>query len=259
LAALVLAITLPVAARAQNPAEAPGDIQVRALGSTGSTIYIAVTRDGIPVPPDEFWAIIRERITQLFLDVPAALAPTLDVGFSPAPDGGWTISLARGGTPAADAQVRIAVDTEEPAIATGDSYHLPALSDGVHEIDVRLYTADGRAYLSDGAFVGRRVALLESVGSAGLTNPTLFDVPLVGGKPIGPDTLNIRQGTVTEIRLSSSDYDVGLHLHGYDIEAEVWPSFPVSLLFKADIPGRFPIESHGGAGEATILYLEVHP
>jgi hypothetical protein len=193
------------------------------------------------------------------LDLPAAEAPALDVSLAPADDGGWNIALARGGAPVSgEAEVRISVDGGEPAIAAGDSHRLPALGDGVHEIVVGLYAADGRAYANGGVLVGRRVIVLESGGSAALANPTVIDAPIVGGRPAGSDTARTQLGTPIEIRFTS-DSDLELHLHGYDIEAAVSPAWPVSMLFDASIPGRFPVESHGGAGEAVILYLEVYP
>jgi hypothetical protein len=197
------------------------------------------------------------------LDLPAADAPALDVAFAPADDGGWNVTFAatRAGAPLAEgeAQVRVAVGSEEPAIASAGSYHLPRLEDGVHQITVGLYTADGRAYARDGVLLGRRVVVLQSGGNAALAAPTVFDAAIVAGRLTGAsDTLTTRQGTATEIRFTS-DSDLELHLHGYDIEATVSPAWPVSLLFDAAIPGRFPLESHGGAGEAVILYLEVYP
>lgn len=257
--ALLFAAAFPLAVSAQglDAAATPLEITVSQLG--GSHLVLSATRDGVPVPPDELRSMLREQVAQLFFEVPAAEAPTLDVGFSPAQDGGWTISLARGGAAASDAQVRITVDGEEPQIATGDTYHLPPLADGIHEIKVHLYMADGRAYLSSGSFVGRRLVVLQSGGNASLANPTVFEGTIVGGKlAAGSDTLTTRQGTATELRFTS-DAELELHLHGYDIEADIWDSDPVSLLFDASIPGRFPMESHGGAGESVILYLEVYP
>jgi hypothetical protein len=257
--AILLAAAFPLAAGAQGPDAVATPLDIAVSQASGSHLFLSATRDGVPVPPDELRATLAQQVAQLFLDVPAAEAPTLDVGFAPAGDGGWTISLTRGGTSASDAQVRIAVDSEEPQIATGDTYHLPPLADGVHEIKVHLYTADGRAYLSGGSFVGRRLVVLQSGGNASLASPTLFEGSIVGGKlAAGNATLTTRQGTATELRFTS-DAELELHLHGYDIEAEIWDSDPVSLLFNANIPGRFPMESHGGAGEAVILYLEVYP
>jgi hypothetical protein len=74
------------------------------------------------------------------------------------------------------------------------------------------------------------------------------------------DTLRVQQDDDLELRWSS-DKPVDLHLHGYDIEAKVTPEAPAVMAFKANIPGRFPIEAHGqGPGHhRALLYLEVRP
>ena len=74
------------------------------------------------------------------------------------------------------------------------------------------------------------------------------------------DTLKVQQGDDLELRWSS-DKPMELHLHGYDIEVKVSPQAPAVMSFKANIPGRFPVEPHGqGPGHhRPVLYLEVHP
>jgi nitrous oxide reductase len=73
------------------------------------------------------------------------------------------------------------------------------------------------------------------------------------------DTVKVQQGDEIELRWSS-DTPIELHLHGYDIEAKVSPQSPAVMAFKANIPGRFPIEPHGQAGHhRALLYLEVRP
>ena len=74
------------------------------------------------------------------------------------------------------------------------------------------------------------------------------------------DTLKVQQGDDVELRWSS-DKPMELHLHGYDIEVKVSPQAPAVMSFKANIPGRFPVEPHGqGSGHhRPVLYLEVHP
>jgi hypothetical protein len=74
------------------------------------------------------------------------------------------------------------------------------------------------------------------------------------------DTVKVKQGDELELRWSS-DKPMHLHLHGYDIEVEVSPQTPAVMTFKANLPGRFPIEPHGqGPGpHHPVLYLEVYP
>ena len=88
---------------------------------------------------------------------------------------------------------------------------------------------------------------------------TRFDVALEEGSPRqGERTLTATAGDTVSIRVRS-DHAVTLHLHGYDRELAVPADGEATLRFDAAIPGRFPIEMHGGHGHGPILYLEVRP
>jgi len=105
------------------------------------------------------------------------------------------------------------------------------------------------------------VALSSSAASVAVVEHRVLTFSIVNGAAAGAaDTVKVNQGDDLEIRWSS-DKPMGLHLHGYDIEVKVSPQTPAVMSFKANIPGRFPIEAHGqGPGRhPPILYLEVHP
>jgi hypothetical protein len=89
----------------------------------------------------------------------------------------------------------------------------------------------------------------------------VLKLSVVNGAVVGVgDTVKVQQGDDLELRWSS-DQPMELHLHGYDIEVKVSPQAPAVMSFKANIPGRFPVEPHGqGPGHhRPVLYLEVHP
>ena len=92
--------------------------------------------------------------------------------------------------------------------------------------------------------------------------------------------IEIRSGEVSEtskvirilegtdlILVLNSDQPVVLHLHGYDIIAEVPKSGKALMKLNTFATGRFPIKIHPPAEdhqgnaqhERTLLYLEVHP
>ena len=73
-------------------------------------------------------------------------------------------------------------------------------------------------------------------------------------------TLQVTVGDEVVLELSS-DRDLELHLHGYDIETTVTPQAPAVMSFQARIAGRFPVSehAHGARHERPLLYLEVHP
>jgi len=92
------------------------------------------------------------------------------------------------------------------------------------------------------------------------TAKKIFEVAIVNGRVAGGDsTLHVQQGDEVELRWSS-DRPLSLHLHGYDIEANVLPQVSTVMSLKARLAGRFPVSEHrDGARERTILYIEVHP
>jgi hypothetical protein len=89
----------------------------------------------------------------------------------------------------------------------------------------------------------------------------ILELSVVNGALTGVDnTGRVKQGDEVELRWSS-DKPIELHLHGYDIEAKVAPRAPAIMAFKAGIPGRFPVETHGQdkGPHRTVFYLEVYP
>ena len=70
--------------------------------------------------------------------------------------------------------------------------------------------------------------------------------------------IKVDQGDGIEL-LWTTDQDVELHLHGYDIHLVVKPDRPGSMIFNANLTGRFPVGIHRKGGHGNIVYLEVHP
>ena len=108
---------------------------------------------------------------------------------------------------------------------------------------------------------GREAAeefVIDVRGGAFATPATIETVLSGGVRAGGEETVRVAQRSTVALRWRS-DQPAELHLHGYDIEAEIGPGHPVTMLFRADFPGRFPAELHGAAGEAVVLYLEVRP
>lgn len=82
-----------------------------------------------------------------------------------------------------------------------------------------------------------------------------------GTVPAAETTLRVTEGDEVVLMLTS-DSDLSLHLHGYDLEVALTAGQPGELSFTATFSGRFPLESHDATtahGHATLLYLEVYP
>lgn len=87
---------------------------------------------------------------------------------------------------------------------------------------------------------------------------------LIEGRRVAADmqTIRITEGETVELRWIS-DEAVELHLHGYDLKAELRPGEPTVMTVEAYAAGRFPITSHGwgdgGHGHDAMTYLEIYP
>jgi len=128
----------------------------------------------------------------------------------------------------------------------------------------------GRRTLS--AFRGRAaVAVLGVVLLCAASAVREFDISIRDRRVEGSaSTLRVKRGETVLLRWRT-DEAVSLHVHGYDIRANLSAAAPRSLRFEAGVAGRFPITAHefGEVAdqdappkrhhEVTLLYLEVLP
>jgi hypothetical protein len=83
-----------------------------------------------------------------------------------------------------------------------------------------------------------------------------IEVTVSGGEVEGPDRPTVRQGE-TVLLVVRADVSDEVHVHVYDLMADVAPGQPARIRFTADIPGVFEIELED-AGR-LLLELEVTP
>lgn len=69
------------------------------------------------------------------------------------------------------------------------------------------------------------------------------------------DRVNVTLGEQVRIEVSS-DQSYELHLHGYDLSADVTPGEPAVLEFTADLPGRFELEAHNAHLQLLQLVVQ---
>ncbi len=199
--------------------------------------------------------------------VEAGAAPALAVALTPMADGGWTLTLTverfamvegTGGNVVGEGHATVTIDGAAPVALHALEYIVPPLSRGLHTIDVALVARDGAPYATNaGQRIAERFAI--DVDRAPFGVPRLVPLDLVGTAVAGGDVVRAEQGETLALRWTV-DQEQELHLHGYDIEVEVTPEFPTTMIFVATAAGRFPTERHAAAGgEATVLYLEVLP
>jgi hypothetical protein len=70
-----------------------------------------------------------------------------------------------------------------------------------------------------------------------------------------PEEIEVREGDRVRLRVTS-DEQMEIHLHGYDIEREVAPGEPATLSFEADLTGRFEIEDHESEEVLGVLIVQ---
>jgi hypothetical protein len=87
--------------------------------------------------------------------------------------------------------------------------------------------------------------------------PVQVDVVVVGGEPQGGivrESVDLDSEVVVTV---TSDVADEVHVHGYDLMADVAPGAPATIRFTADAPGRFEIELENTG--VQIAELEVRP
>ncbi len=84
-----------------------------------------------------------------------------------------------------------------------------------------------------------------------------IDYTITGGRPEGGIARDsVARGRIVVIRVTSDVAD-HVHVHGYDLMADVAPGAPATIRFTADAPGRFEIELEDSG--VQIAELEVRP
>ena len=73
---------------------------------------------------------------------------------------------------------------------------------------------------------------------------TVVEVTYAGGKVTGADArVSVKLGEKVVLRFTS-DVAEEIHVHGYDLYADLVPGTPAEIAFTADIPGSFEVELH---------------
>ncbi len=135
--------------------------------------------------------------------------------------------------------------------------HLPMalLAEGENRVRVSLNDNRHLSWAEGDKAIGAEIALAGPVAWSGTA--LLLDLAESDNAP----TFEIQQGESVRLEVRA-DRDLALHLHGYDLEADVAPGHPAVLTFQAAHGGRFALVAHGetdllGRSEAPLAYIEV--
>ncbi len=92
-------------------------------------------------------------------------------------------------------------------------------------------------------------------GGQAAPKPEANRIQIRDGEVVGaPAEIHAKNGD-TVVIVVSADAPDDIHLHGYDIEKKVQPGQPARFKFKANLEGKFEIESHKAedAGRDPLL------
>lgn len=74
--------------------------------------------------------------------------------------------------------------------------------------------------------------------------PTVIAVTLAGGEVSGVEgRVEVRKGEQVVLRITA-DIVEEIHVHGYDLYADLVPGQTAQLAFTADLPGSYEVELH---------------
>ena len=182
--------------------------------------------------------------------------PSVRVNVEPDDRGGATVEVMVHGIdlvvpdPPVDHQpgeghLHISVDGSVVAMTADTIIRLVDLTDGHHEVAVRLSANDHRDYLLGGAPIGDTAAVVTTGGSAPVELDRAFAVEVVDGAVRGGvPRFEASVGDLIEV-VVTSDVDEEVHLHAYDESVSVAAGGRAVLRVEAVIPGVFEAELHG--------------
>jgi hypothetical protein len=80
--------------------------------------------------------------------------------------------------------------------------------------------------------------------ACGGSAPEAVEIPVnVTGEAMDPGTIRVKQGDMVTLKIDTEESGE-FHLHGYDIEQDVYENEVGNLYFVADATGRFRITFH---------------
>ncbi len=211
------------------------------------------------------------------LEVTWSPVPTVTLQVGADPISGWNIQAVPTGHRLApehastepidgEGHMHLYVDGVKVARLYGEWFHLPALAPGDHEIRVELSANDHSVLAVDGTMIDATTTVTETAGelvpmddmddmdetgdmddSAAMDETgdigaaQEIDVTVADGTVTGGGRRNVDVGTQLTVRVVSDTADE-VHVHGYDLFAELVPDVASEIVFDASLPGVWEIE-----------------
>lgn len=213
------------------------------------------------------------------VEVAAAEAPSVAIEVFEDPISGWNVHAVASDYTLApenastehvegEGHMHLYVDGQKVTRLYGEWWHLSSLTEGDHEIMVELSANDHRAYAVDGEPIAAVATVAVSADQASDTGHSLGDdhgedsddapeadgeeatgdadvvipVTFEGGEVmVSDDRIEVARGEVVMFTVTS-DVAEHVHIHGYDLFADVAAGETASVMFTADVPGVFEVE-----------------
>jgi len=166
-------------------------------------------------------------------------------------------------TPPVDGEghMHLYVDGEKVGRMYGEWVHVGTLTDGDHELRVELSANNHKPLAIDGEIVDASITITQVDGispiamedEGALSDADQVMIMIEAGEITG-DTgrVEIELGSPVEI-VVHGDVSDEVHVHGYDILADLTTDEKAVLRFTADIPGIFEVELEGTGTLLTEL------
>ena len=84
--------------------------------------------------------------------------------------------------------------------------------------------------------------------------PVFVELSFAAGEVVGPDRVEVDKGDIVSL-VVTSDVAEEVHIHGYDVFADVEPGGTVTLEFEASIQGIFEVELENSRTELLELVV----
>lgn len=213
-------------------------------------------------------------------EVPGAEAPSVRLDVEPDPDSGWNVHLntdqftftpeqVGGKARPGEGHAHLYLDGEKIARLYADWYYLSgdAVPKGKHTLTVLLNADDHTAWAVNGNAVSDALRLTGTGESSGHQHGEeqseqngAADVEVnvkIAGDEVSPAParVEVEQGQRVRVRVTSDQADT-IHVHGYDLEAQVTPGKPATIEFTADQTGMYEVETHEGGLLLTQLQIQ---
>jgi hypothetical protein len=193
--------------------------------------------------------------------------PTVTLDVAADPVSGWNVHAVPTGHRLApehastdpiegEGHMHLYVDGVKVARLYGEWFHLPALEPGDHEIRVELSANDHSALAVDSVIIDATTMVTETAGELvpmenmddmqdtgdpGDTTAQELDITVADGTVTGGGRIDVALGTEVTVRVVSDSADE-VHVHGYDLLAELTPGVPAEITFVAELPGVWEVE-----------------